>query len=61
LDYFSNVEKISFEVKYIALTAMKLISQTIVFFVALKKRPAEALFRAYKKTIVCEIVKWMAR
>jgi hypothetical protein len=45
----------------LALTGMKLILQKIVFFVAQKKRPTEALFWAYKKAIVCEIVQWMAR
>jgi hypothetical protein len=61
LDYFSNIEKKSIEVKCLALTVMKLILQKIAFFVAQKKRPTEALFWAYKKRSFCKIVKWMAR
>jgi hypothetical protein len=32
----------------------------MLFFVGIKKRPTEALFMAYKKSIVCKNLEWKA-
>jgi hypothetical protein len=39
---------------------MESILQETLFFVALKKRPTEALFRAYKKSVFQKILEWKA-